>query len=101
MENLIDTLFEVMKKEWDAETFAMFLSNVYGLGHLDGEAGKDPEPNQIFLIMSPLMSADVVNDYIMAQVDEYIGVEGLDEFLDEAFSQGWEESEEELYDENC
>lgn len=101
MENLIDTLLEVMKKEWDAETLAMFLCNIYELGHLAGENGKDPEPNQIFLIMSPLMSADAVNDYIMAQVDEYLGVEGLDEFLDEVFSQGWEESEEELYDENC
>ena len=89
MENLIDTLLEVMKKEWDAETLAMFLCNIYGLGYTDSEKGKDSEISQTFLLMSPLMQCDVVQDYILNSI-------GLDDCEEAINWEDFEESEEEF-----
>lgn len=69
MEKVIDSLLEVMQGEWDEVVLGQFLCDVYALGYQDGQKDKDPETNQLFLLLSPAMNCDVVQDYILNSLE--------------------------------
>lgn len=72
MDNItvLDSLLEAMQTEWNEEDLGAFLCNVYALGYSDGVNNIDTEINQNFLLMSPIMQVDIVQDYILNSVDE-------------------------------
>lgn len=67
---ILDSLLEAMQTEWNEEDLGVFLYNVYALGCSDGMNNIDTETNQNFLLMSPIMQVDIVQDYILNSVDE-------------------------------
>ena len=67
---IVDSLLEAMQTEWNEEDLGAFLCNVYALGYSDGMYNIDTEINQNFLLMSPIMQVDIVQDYLLNSVDE-------------------------------
>lgn len=70
MGKVIDSLLEVMQGEWDEVVLGQFLCDVYALGYLDSQNNKDPDTNQLFLLLSPVMNCDFVQDYILNSLPE-------------------------------
>lgn len=66
-----------MQTEWNEEDLGAFLCTVYALGYSDGMNNIDTETNQNFLLMSPIMQADMAYDYILNSIDVDL-VEGME-----------------------
>ena len=64
MENTTDNLLNVVQFEFDAESLASLLCNVYTMGYFDKENDREAEINQSFLLMAPIMDYDIVQEYI-------------------------------------
>jgi len=79
MENTTDSLLNIVQFEFDAESLGSLLCNAYAMGYFDKENDREPEINQSFLLMAPIMDYDIAQEYIETCLDRDEGGEGGEE----------------------
>lgn len=75
MENTTDSLLNIVQFEFDAESLGSLLCNAYAMGYFDKENDREPEINQSFLLMAPIMDYDIAQEYIETCLDRDEGGE--------------------------